>query len=487
MAGGYRRFYLYSALSIAVLALAIALAAILSIALRLAGLGLTAPSESDVRSAIALAVAIGLVAGPVGAVHLALIRRELPAEGSSDVRHFYLNLWIFAALLIALIAAQVLANATAPGITGDRGTPIALIVVAGIVALAGWRWHATTPPRRLRWENDAAYGAMVLALLIGLTQLAGAVDAYARLATRADRILAFPGDTSFLERQAWTGSWTALGALVVWGIGALWQRDRRTQPIRLRYLVTFHSLGVVLLAAFLVLELAGLARLPLGHGSARDAITFLPQLAVGVALVVLHTPLLVSDRGRNGRPRDVLERVAMAPVSLVAVGLLAAAAVQGWTFVVDHVLALGGTDDPLDHAAAIVVSAALGVVTYPLAWRVLRSGERGDATRRFVLFTIVCLSLGGGVVASAAALFELISGALAGSIARSGLHALATWAGIAAIAFAVFVLHLAMLRGDRREALPEVPMGDALLETLEAVARGELTPTDAAARIRTTG
>ncbi|HEX9437203.1 MAG TPA: DUF5671 domain-containing protein [Candidatus Limnocylindria bacterium] len=489
MAGAYRRFYLYSALSIALLALAVALTSIVSLALRMAGLALIPPNDADVRSSVSLAVAIALVAIPVGAVHLVIILRALgdPEERAANVRHFYLNLWIFVALVVVMFAAQVLATTTAPGNTGDRGTPIAAALVAAVVGVLGWRWRTTTPPRTLRWENDAAYGAMIIALLTGLPQLAAAVDGAARLQTRIDRPPDFPGAAFFLERQQWTGMWTFLAALAVWAICAVWQRDRRTQPIRLRYLLTFYALGVVLFAAFLDLELAGVARQLLGHGSTRDVITFLPQLAVGVALVAMHAPLLAGDRGRNGRAPDVVDRLLAAPVALVAVGLLAAGAAQAWTFVVEHVLALGGNDDPADHAAAIAVSAVAGLVSYPLSWRVLRAGATGDTARRFVVFTIVCLSLAGGVISAAAALFQLISGLLAGTFQRSDTYALATWAGIAVIALAVFVWHLASLRGDRRVVVEAAPARDALLETLEAVARGELTPTDAAARIRATG
>lgn len=475
MAGGYRRFYLYSALSIAVLALATALGIALSFGLGFVGFRSRPPTESEVRTVAAFVAAVLIVAAPVGVVHVALIHRELPEQGASDVRHFYLNLWVFAALVVALIAMQTLASSTVPGAQGrDPGPPIAGTIVAAIVGLIAWRWRAATPPRRLRWENDAAYGAMVVSLLIGLPQLARAVEAYLGLSY-------YRGD------QMWTGAWTSLAALLVWTICAVWQRDRRTEAIRLRYLVTFHAVGVALLAATLDLELARLARLALGHGSPPAVTTFLPQLAIGAALAALHTPLLLSDRGRNGRSRDLMERLTAAPVALAGLGLIAAAAVQGWTYVVDHALALGGTDDPLDHAAAAGVSAILGLLTYPLAWRVLRTGDVGDTTRRFVLFTVVCLSLAASVIASAAALFELISGALAWSFTRSGLHGLATWTGIAAIAFIVFGSHLALLRGDRREVVPEPPARDTLLETLQMVARGEMTPADAAAKLRAIG
>lgn len=64
---------------------------------------------------------------------------------------------------------------------------------------------------------------------------------------------------------------------------------------------------------------------------------------------------------------------------------------------------------------------------------------------------------------------------------------MATWAGIAVIAFAVFAWQLAVLRSKRRETAAAPAERDPLLDTLEAVARGELTPGDAAARIRAAG
>jgi diadenosine tetraphosphate (Ap4A) HIT family hydrolase len=174
-------------------------------------------------------------------------------------------------------------------------------------------------------------------------------------------------------------------------------------------------------------------------------------------------------------------------VAVAAVALFAAAAGQAWTFVVDHVLSLGGTDDPADHAAAVAISALLGLAAYPLSWRTLRTGAAGDTFRRFALFTVVCLALAVGVIAAATALFELISGILAGSFGRAGLHRLATWSGIAAIAFGVFLLHLAMLRRDRRlqsaaaiDAAPPGPAGCLVCARVAAI-RGGANPTFIAA------
>lgn len=64
------------------------------------------------------------------------------------------------------------------------------------------------------------------------------------------------------------------------------------------------------------------------------------------------------------------------------------------------------------------------------------------------------------------------------------MHGAVTWAGIALVAFAVFARYLVVFRAEPRGGPPDTPERDVLLETLEAVARGDLTPADGAARIR---
>src|SRR5439155_15238594 len=68
-AGGFRRFYLYSALSIAVLAAALGIGALLNAVLRAAGVG-TALGAADLSRTISLTIAVLAFALPVGGVHL---------------------------------------------------------------------------------------------------------------------------------------------------------------------------------------------------------------------------------------------------------------------------------------------------------------------------------------------------------------------------------------------------------------------------------
>ena len=161
----YRRFYLYSALSVAVIALAVAGALLLHIALQSLGFG-DRQSANDVSRNISLAVALLAVAVPVGGAHLWLIVRSLrdPAEGASGARHQFLNLWLAFGLLVVLFAGQAAFAAVSQQDRADVTTQASIVIVAAIVgAVAAW-WVSRTPPDSLGPRIRSAIAVMLVAL-----------------------------------------------------------------------------------------------------------------------------------------------------------------------------------------------------------------------------------------------------------------------------------------------------------------------------------
>src|SRR2546421_6327492 len=71
----YRRFYLYSLLSVAVIAIAVALAILIHLGLQSVGFG-ARPAPGDASRNLSLSIALLAIALPVGAVHLWLILRS---------------------------------------------------------------------------------------------------------------------------------------------------------------------------------------------------------------------------------------------------------------------------------------------------------------------------------------------------------------------------------------------------------------------------
>ena len=144
----YRRFYLYSALSVAVIAIAIGLVILGRLALQTAGFG-SRPVSGDPSRTISLAVALLAIAIPVAFAHLWLIVRSLadPAERASGVRHQYLNLWVAFALLVVLFTGQSAVSAVASQDTSDVTIQLSVATVAAAFgAVAAW-WLSRTPNR----------------------------------------------------------------------------------------------------------------------------------------------------------------------------------------------------------------------------------------------------------------------------------------------------------------------------------------------------
>jgi len=134
----YRRFYLYSALSVTVIAIAVGGTVLLRLALQSSGFGLR-PSADEASRSISLAVALLAVALPVGGVHLWLIVRSLadPAERAAEIRHQYLNLWVASALLAVLFAGQAAFAALIQQDAPDATVQASVLVVAAVVGAIG--------------------------------------------------------------------------------------------------------------------------------------------------------------------------------------------------------------------------------------------------------------------------------------------------------------------------------------------------------------
>ncbi len=488
MLGAYRRFYLYSALSISVLAGAVAVAAALALLLRVFGLGLVPPTADDVRLSLSQAAALLLFAVPIGVVHLRIINGSLgdPAERSANVRHFYLNLWILAALVTILAAATDLANRTvAIGETGDRSITSAAIVVAAVVAVVGWRWRRMTPAAGPRWELDAAFAAMAFAMLAAVFQAGGMAQGLGALATSSPTPFRPP---NYDENAVRTGASGLVIALAVWAIAARWVWRHRTAEIRIRYLTLGYAIGVLFLTfgAILLVQSIDLASRGRSLGNPAGA---WPPLAIGILLVGIHGTALLLDRGRNGRGPATTDRLLIGLPALAGLASLIGGVVVLWSFVVDHsLMTVWGTDDARDHLGGALGPLIVGAVAYPVAWwAFLRRTDAVSAVRRFIVFTVVCLSLVGTVVAGAFGVFSLFSYLTGASDAQRHLHSFATFVVPGLLFAAVFGAHLLMYLRDQRTqraAAPAPSEADPLVLLMEDVAAGRVSALDGATRAR---
>ena len=173
----YRRFYLYSALSVAVIAISVAVAILIHLGFQTLGFG-PRPAPGDASRNVSLSIALLAIAVPVGAAHLWLILRSFadPAERAIGIRHQFLNLWVAFALLVILLMVQVASSANAFQDGADVTTQVSVSIVAAIVgAIAAW-WISRTPPESPQPRIRAAIVADVTAQLhkqIGDKQRAG--------------------------------------------------------------------------------------------------------------------------------------------------------------------------------------------------------------------------------------------------------------------------------------------------------------------------
>ncbi len=491
----YRRFYLYSALSIAVIACAIAATLLLRIAL-LAATGLPVPADETSRN-VALAVALFAIGVPVGGAHLWAIVRSLrdPGERSAGLRHQFLNLWVAFALLVILFAGEGAFSAQFPIAGTDVTFQASIAAIAAIVAAIAARWISRTPPVSSQPRIRGAVVVMLVAMATAAFAVASAAGGAGGIwlnaslpltpidANRLDPNLRGP---SYHEGAFGTGLLTAGLALTIWSIGFSWQRRLTESRDRLGYALLGYGIGMLALLTGTALSING------GIAFARDPrqlslfTSTWPVTAVGALLVAVHATVLLSDRGRNGHPPVTTTRLLLAFPSLVGVGLLVSGLSLVWHSFLerDVVTATRLTDDVVLGAAL----AAIGLAASFPAWRAFDARTTaGSAVRRFYLFTVVCLALVGGLISGVLILYYAIT-----AIARVGerdapLTAL-SWILPAVLLGAIFAAHLVLLlRDQRRTRATETAAPDTLVALLEDVRTGRVSVDDAAAKLRAPG
>jgi len=479
-AGGFRRFYLYSALSVAVLAAALGIGALLNAVLRAAGVG-TALGAADLSRTISLTIAVLAFALPVGGVHLWLIARSLrdPVESGSEARHGYLNAWLLVALVVDLIAGTALISALALPFPSEPAPFIAALVVASAVGVAAWLWVDTTVPEDTRRRTQAARVAMAVTMIGTTLAIAGAAAAAGSLANTPPEPASLPPFlTPELQARQLRGNLiSGAYALALWSIALLRQWRWRADRDRALYTLAFYGAGVALVTIAAALEASALIRRADGTASLAAVTALWPALAAGALLVTVHLGLLLADRGRNGHPAVVTDRLVLAFPAAVGLAAALAGIALAWSRLV-----LGGE---LVSAAALV---AIGGALYVPAWLALLRHTRTEPqsdVRRFYLFTVVCLALVATVLFGVVSVYNtLVAVLLIGSpnSARDGL----AWLGAALAAGMAFAVHVWLLVRDQRRTrtIVEPQAADPLVDVLEAVRAGRLSIEDAAVRIR---
>ena len=483
----YRRFYLYSALSVAVIALAVAAALLLRIAMESLGLG-DRQSANDVSRTVSLAVALIAVAVPVGGAHLLLILRSLrdPAERSAAVRHQYLNLWVAFALLVVLFAGQAAVTALAQQ-DNDVTIQVSILIVAAVVAaIAAW-WISRTPPASVQPRVRSAVVVMLVALAVAAFSLGAAAGA-------AGSLFAYPYaapnffprnfDPRSFDQQSLRSSYVTAGlGLAIWSLGFAWQREFRETRDRFGLALAGYGVGSALAivgAAFLIAGAVRFGRDP----SAAEAFTSpWAPVAAGALLLIVSGGLLVHDRGRNGHPAVTTTRLLLAFPALVGLGSIVGGVSLAWHGALEReVMPAAHVTDDLIQAAALLL---VGAITYVPTWLAFRARAGADsAVRRFYLFTVVCLALVGGLVSSVVVVYNAITLIAGISEFDAGRTAL-TWVVPALALAAIFVTHLAMLLRDQRlSRAADVAPADPLLALLEDVRAGRVSIERAAATIR---
>lgn len=486
---GYRRFYLYAALTVAVAAVAVGVVNALSYALRLAGIG-GPPAPDEGRNVVSYLVAVVVVAVPVGAAHLYFIRRSLSdrAERESGARHFFLAGWSAAGLLVAAFGTQTTAQVIvarmriyAAGRETDFALPLSIALVAAVIALAGWWWRRRTPSAP-RWEIVWGYIAVVGALFGVLGMLSSLADSLAALAYGR----AFPAD---VREASWSSGTGLVIYLVAWVLALWWVRPFRTSRARLAYLLAAYALGIFVLAVAIQAELVVIDRGVRGLAGSFELSGPWPGIVTGAFLAAAHLALLRADRRAGGRSAEIIDRLVVGIPAFAGLAALAIATIQWGNWLVDQVTK-GYTDSARDQIASAAATTLCGLVLYPLPWRrfvQLTRDEPYAPERRFWLYTVICISLVGLVIFASIAVFQVVT-MLLGDLTRSVRDALDP-AGTALVAAFIFVAHLLLLRRDARAprpraAVPPPAEPDPLAAILERVARGELAPGEAATLVR---
>ncbi|HVR88017.1 MAG TPA: hypothetical protein VHG53_00550 [Candidatus Limnocylindria bacterium] len=485
-AQAYRRFYLYSALSLAVGAAAVALVLVLRAALQSFGVGPPTLS-SDISRSVSLAVAILLFALPVGAAHLFFVRRALAdqEERASDIRHQFLSLWTAAALLLELVWGVAAVNVLVYEARPDLTAHLAVIPVAGAVGLVAIWWAARTPPARILWRVRAAIVVMLIAMVVAAFLLGSAASAAGALFSAPT---SFPplgrgfDPRLFQERTLRSGIFTAIVAFTVWALAFGWQWRWPKMPDRLAYALLGYGVGVALFVIAFAYELSGIVRFAERRSEVGALTAPWAPLAAGALLVLVHGVLLFRDRGRNGHPAIVTTRMLLAIPATVGLAALIGALGVAWHAFVDR--------EVLDPGRDLTLAAALAVVglIYPQTWiPFVRRSPPVSAVRRFYLYDVVCLGLIATVVSGVISAYNAFIALGGAGTAESGRTAL-SWALPALLLGGVFAIHLRLLLRDHRAIAASAPVAvaapDPLILMLESVRHGRLSVAAAAGELR---
>jgi hypothetical protein len=492
----YRRFYLYSALSITVIALAIAAGLLVREALHLVGFG-DRSLPADVSRAVALAVALIAFAVPVGGVHLWLILRSLrdPLEGAAGIRHQFLNLWVTFALLAELFAGTALIGSVAQDATTDVTGQGAAMIVAAVVAAVGAWWIRRTPTASFQHRVRAGVAVMFVAMAFAAFQIGNAASAAGGLFAlpyASPQFLPLGFDPRTFQEQTLRSSYLVAGlGLAVWSFGYAWQRPFRETRDRFGYALAGYGFGCALLLDGVAYGIGGGIRFARDPAQAEIFTAAWSVLAAGALLVVVHATFLLLDRGRNGHPPITTTRLMLAFPALVGLAAIVGGLAVGWHAVVEReVLRPQQFADDLIQAAAL---GGVGILAFVPSWLAFDARTTADsAVRRFYLFTVVCLSLVAGLISGVVFLYNAITTLIGvgnpvggGDSGRAAL----TWLVPALALAASFAIHLSLLLRDQRATHAPEPVApaDPLTKLLEDVRAGRVSVESAAATIRGSG
>ncbi len=480
----YRRFYAYSALSVAVIAIAVAAAILLRLLLQSFGWGFRPPANEISRN-VSLAVALLVIAVPVGAAHFWAIVRSFtdPAERAAGLRHQYLNLWVAFALAVVLFAGQSAFAALGSDPGADVTIQVSILIVAAIVGAIAAGWVVRTPPVSPDPRIRSAIVVMLVSMAVAAFSLANAASAAGGLFQGARLPVAPP---RYQESTFLAGILTAGLALTVWSVAFSWQRRWIASRDRLAYAVLGYGLGTAILLIAVAYLIAGALHYARDASRVGDFTGSWSAAAAGSLLVLIHATLLLRDRGRNGHPPVTTTRLLLAFPAVVGLGLTVGGLGLGWHALLerDVVTAAHLTDD-LTTAAALTLS---GLAAYAPAWGALNARTTAEsAVRRVYLFTVVCLALVGGLISSVVVLYNAIT-VLVGVADRDAALTAMTAVLPAVLLGAIFATHLVLLVRDQRlTRAAERPVSDGLTTLLEDVRAGRVSVESAAATIRGSG
>lgn len=490
-AAAYRRFYLYSALSVAVIALSAAIALLLREALQAAGFGVRSlPSEAS--KAIALSAALIAFALPIGGVHGWFILRSLavPAERASTIRDQFLNLWVGAALIADLFVGVAAINTLIQTETRDVTGNVAVMTVAAVVgAIFAW-WIGRTPAETLQPRVRVAVVVMIVSMATAAFSLANAAAAAGGLVGNVRSTPPYGGPfdiTVYRQRTLDSGVLAAGLGLAIWAFAFAWQRSWPATRDRLGYALAGYGSGTALALIGGAYAISGTVRFARDPAQVSALTGPWPALAAGVLLLLVHGAMLVLDRGRNGHPAVTTDRLLLAFPAIVGLGCVVAGVSLGWRALLQpDIPQLADYSDQLLGAAALGLT---GLCAYSPSWLGLRRRTTADsAVRRFYLFTVVCLALVAGLVSGVVALYNAIT-VVAGVPTADGGRTALSWALPALVLAAVFAAHLMLLLRDQRltRATDAAVPADPLVALLEEVRAGRMSVERAAATIRGPG